>query len=282
MLLGVSSMNCFSVVDVDNGTIDRKYDSNCYGFTFCDQYYFLKTSMPGKQKRANLAILVMDKEFNIVDKINERQDKIVRGHQMQYHVPSNKLWLTSPGEDLFCNDIYIYDMNKGECEIWTPIREARRLHYNSLCFKDDVLYILSHNYHVVPSILYAYNWETRELIKKQKLKYGDCHNIFYIDDDLFYCASKKSIIMNANGEEFIDVKKDKGRFIRGIAFNDQYLFVGSSNESVPGPQRLVGGQIFVYDIHNKKLIRIIDMPKTGAIHEVRILDGVDYAHTTEG
>jgi len=281
MLLGVSSMCCFNLVDVDTGIVTKKYDGNCYGFTFNEDYYFLKTSQHNIRERK---ILVFDKNFKIVMQITKNQQKIICGHQMQYHTPSNKLWLTSPGEHEYCNDIYIYDLATEEYEIWTPIRDKHRLHYNSLCFRGDFLHILSHNYHIVPSFVYTYEWKTRKLVDKKALIYGDCHNIFYIGDDLYYCASMQAKVLRVTGDldVFVDPKQNGGNFSRGIALNDKYLFVGNSvlgktNCSIPGKE-----MVLIYDIVTGKFIRSINIPGAGAIHEIRILDGVDYAHTTEG
>lgn len=280
MLLGVSSMKCFNVVDVDNNIVEKKYDGNCYGFTFNKNNYFLKTSQRNTIERK---ILVFDKDFNIVSQITKEQKKIIRGHQMQYHAPSNKLWLTSPGEHHYWNDIYIYDLDSAECEIWTPIRDSHRLHYNSLCFRGDLLHILSHNYHVVPSFVYTYEWKTRKLISKRALLYGDCHNIFYIGDDLYYCASIEGKVLRVADkiDVFVAPKQNGGSFARGIALNDKYLFVGNSvlgktNCSLPGHEK-----VYMYNISTGKFIKTINIPGAGAIHDIRILDGIDYAHTTE-
>jgi len=279
MLLAVSSMRCFSLVDVDNNIIEKKYDDNCYGFTFNENNYFLKTT---NRDIRQSKILVFDKNFNVVGKITKEQKKIIRGHQMQYHAPSNKLWLTAPGEHAYWNNIYIYDLGTTECEIWTPIHDKHRLHYNSICFKGELLYILSHNYHVVPSYVYVYEWKTRKQVDKIALEYGDCHNIFYIGDEFYYCASMVAKVLRIGGGKtpFVDPKQYGGSFSRGIAIDDKYLFVGNSvmgksNCAMPGHET-----IGMYDVSTQKFIKSIEIPGAGAIHEIRILDGLDYAHTT--
>ncbi len=285
MLLGISSMGGLYLVDTDNDVVEKKTDDGCYGFTFNDDYYFLTTK---QRKTSDRKIMVLNKDFQVVKQITKKPEKIKHGHQMQYHKPSNKLWLTAPGEKSTWNNIYIYDLNKDECEIWTPIHDNHRLHYNSLCFKGDLLYILSHNYHVVPSFVYTYEWKTRKLVEKKGLAYGDCHNIFYIGDDFFYCASKEGKVMNVNGDVFIDTG-NKGNFLRGIALNDQYIFIGNTlhkkeNEKQDSDYRKLFKQsekIYMYSIATQRIVKEIKISGTEAIHEIRILDGVDYAHTIE-
>jgi len=79
---------------------------------------------------------------------------------------------------------------------------------------------------------------------------------------------------------FVNPKNNGGSFARGIAFNDKYLFVGNSvmgktNCCLPGQET-----VLMYDIVTREFIKAIDIPGAGAIHEIRILDGVDYVHTT--
>jgi len=278
MLLGVSTMQGFNIIDVDSLAIAKKYNDNCYGFTFDDNNYFLKTSQEPTKRRS---ILVFDKQYSVIKKIAEGEPKIVCGHQMQYHKPTNQLWMPCPGSQLSNNDIFIYSLDDGNYQIWKPTKEKRRLHYNSICFNGSLVHIMAHNYHVVPSFVYTYEWKTRQLVDKVGLAYGDCHNVFYIDDDLYYCASKESKIMNANGDLFIDTKPDGGIFLRGIALNDQYLFVGSSPFSPRERKKTNGGKILIYNVHSGEFISSLEIPNTGAIHEIRILDSADYAHTTE-
>lgn len=273
-LLGVSAINGLFRVDISNDDIQQVYNNRCYGFTFSETNYYL-----ADQVKKN--IIVFDLDFCVNSEMSGPSIQLVRSHQMQYHKHSNMLWVTTPRPEKHGNDICIYDFMKKDFRVWTPIKNPHRLHYNSLCFRGDLLHILAHNYHVVPSILYTYNWKTLTLIKEKKLHHGDCHNIFYFNNDLFYCASKQSKIICIDGSMLVDTGPDGGDFIRGIALNDKYLFVGTSVNTTRPKYTGKDGLVLIYNISTQKFVKKIRLPKAGAVHEIRILDGVDYAHTVK-
>lgn len=274
--LGISMKTGLIVLNLDDESMYKVYDNSCYGFTYNNKGYFLKTNDKDVNDRC---ILVMDKNFNILHQISDKQDYISPGHQMQYH--RNKLWLASPGEEQYQNNIYIYDLLNNTCKIWCPIRDKRRLHYNSLFFRNDNLFILAHNYKSNPGYVFVFDYKNKKIISTIELQHGCGHNIFCINGKLLSCDSKHSSIIDVgSGDIILDTVVNGGDFLRGVALNDDYLFVGSSQWADGDHRYCSTSNLLIYDVKTLDFIKKIEFFRMGGIHDVRILNDVDYAHTT--
>lgn len=238
----VTTSQSLLLVDTENGKYVPIHRGNgiYYGISFAENKLYVAAH--NRQRDSNLKfemergeILVFDNSGKLYDKI-QPPFPLRRMHQIAYH--EGKLYVTCT----FDNMIAIY--NGSVWEQWFPLGgsfgQGDKNHFNSFFFKDNCLWILANN--CGPSELLAFSLANKELIEKISLGRG-AHNIWYEDGQFFTCSSEQSKIIGNKGFEL-----NIYGFIRGVAFSDNFRFIGTSEKVGDRSARdYTSGRLLIFD-----------------------------------
>ena len=181
--------------------------------------------------------------------------------------------------DTYNNRILIYRSNGTLVQVWHPSGELANhdiyslnyKHYNSVYCDFDYLYIVAHNdtkksgrkseIHIVDF------FGDFQSVERQSINAICAHNYMKWRGKSCWCDSLR-------GALFVDGKsvlRENEIVTRGLAANDEYIFVGGSNIAF-GESRLNGdGTIFCLDQHYEK-INTIKINNCGAVSEIRLME----------
>jgi hypothetical protein len=182
--------------------------------------------------------------------------------------------------DTYCQQIVKFSPDFLECEIIRPFPPAVRgdhfggyLHFNSLLFVDDRIYLLLHNggrRSGIPSEIAVLDEAWRELERRTLPGFG-CHNIVILDDGSFLCCGSMDGELTNLEEPLVKIST---MMTRGLSVDDQSIVVGASMFSVRQDRARNPGQIHFLD-RSFRSLAILDLP--GAPTDIRRIDGQDYS-----
>ena len=233
----------------------------------------------------------LHRNFSVIDKFNknfEFEETIL--DQEQWNIHEIYSW----------GDLYITATQKGgvaklnkETHSFTLKQPPGHQHVNSIFAYKDVLHFHSSNGvpkgHPTGCEVFRYD-KNFDYIDQIKIQEGGhiFHSLFIEDDILYACCHQNYLQVRSNLYVF-DMNTMKGRmievredttngFLRGIACNKDYFFIGESQQESIRSQRLMGNsRVLVVDKNNFKLVDTIELEDTGQIRCVRLETG-DLAH----
>jgi len=242
-----------------------------WGFTYdqCGRFFI---SQKHSDPPGYYPIYVLDHNFKVIRRINELPEYGSNVHQIQCY--GEKLYVLCAHN----GHVLVYDLNNidGDPEIWKPEGLQRYSYMNTLFFHKDHIYIMEHNMGYNNSIISEYMVNSRRLEHKHILYHKKCHNIFELNNEMCYCASHDGCICNLRGESVVNIVD--GSFVRGVAMDSRFLFVGDSKIAERSNRGVGDGRIMVYNTDNSEFVRSINIEKCGQIHEIRLLNRDDLCH----
>jgi len=156
-------------------------------------------------------------------------------HQIQFY--KKKLYVTCT----FDNKLAIFD-GKSWFEFFPDQNERRGInHFNSIYFDHEYLYLTAHNLdrnsevwkfkkpsiiNFIMSRIKKHNQIFLKRVDNSSLG-SQAHNIWIDNNELFTCSSGNKSIISSSGFSYIT-----GKYPRGLAVTDKYIFVGLSEISI--------------------------------------------------
>ena len=244
-----------------------------YGVTWSHDHLYVVDS---EDQQAADCVRVYDKQFFLVDTIT---CDLLNTHQIQY----------------FDGALYIADTSHDTCKLYNVNDESvialclpsdsdhpvGTLHHNSVYIKDENLYLLCHGRRF-GSMTCHLDLNTHEIL--DMIHCGQqAHNVCEIDGKLVMNSSGESKLIDTDNTLYYETIP--GRYLRGLAVTNDYIFVGESRFTLNRDERtrVDGGDarcyIAVLDRTTHELLGKIRVPDAG-IYEIRVLSENDYAHSS--
>ena len=150
-------------------------------------------------------------------------------------------------------------------------------HVNSLWFNDDKLYIMGNGTALqVSPCIHIFDYASLTKIDEIRQGVGGSHNICNLWGHLVTFNSYQGNLVDENNQILLELDY----FTRGLSVTSDYILVGQS-ESASRDQRLNtnSGWISIYGHKDKKFVGRICLKEIGQIHEIRVLNQPDLAHS---
>ncbi len=154
-------------------------------------------------------------------------------------------------------------------------------HFNSLYSVDDRLLLLAHNNGADNhSYILELAWPSLEVIRRIDTCASQAHNVWMPSDgQIIVCDSSRGSVVEVISGCTLWRSERRKSYTRGLACDGKTLFVGDSMDLGSRRARLISdGGIWVLDKDTGKELDHIQLPNSGCVHEVRILDKPDQCH----
>lgn len=158
-------------------------------------------------------------------------------------------------------------------------------HFNSIFFDHEYLYLTAHNLErtsevwkfkkpsIINFIMSRIKRKNNQIFLKRVDKFllgSQAHNIWIDNNELFTCSSAKNSIISSCGFSYIT-----GKYPRGLAVTDKYIFVGLSEISERKDRMSTTSSVIILD-RSWQFIKKIEMPREGIVLEIRVPGYKDY------
>lgn len=242
-----------------------------------DGYYF------GITHRKNVVVLSHSGGYLQFFRKNSKpfftEKHLYQPHQIEWS--ENKILVTNTGRNCISvfnengmleQDIYLNEIR------WDDKNVNRKgNHFNSVHKYGENVYVVAHNYER-PSEIWELSWPELRVIDVHKCHAGWAHNIWVSDLGIVVCDSKNNCLRNISTNEILWQSDENKTLTRGLAVNDECIFVGYSSISERRERFWKSGGIFLVDRNSFKTIEKIPIPGSGDLYEIRILDKRDECH----
>lgn len=150
-------------------------------------------------------------------------------------------------------------------------------HYNSLFFRDGLLWVLAHNF-FHGSRAYLLEWPTMAKLDEIPGCSTGMHNIWVQDDgQILSCDSNQSSLVDFRSGDVLWHDGSSGH-LRGLAATADTIFIGRSEMSERALRGATESGVWVVDRKTLKTIDYIALGMFGNVREVRIADEPDECH----
>jgi hypothetical protein len=151
-------------------------------------------------------------------------------------------------------------------------------HLNSVFLQDGLLYVIAHN-HDRGSEVVRLAWPELDVVGIDRTSTLMAHNLWLTDEgQMIVCDSMRGTLVDVLQDEVVwrcDVPK---AVTRGLAACDGYVFVGHSAVGTREARVHRDSHIWVVDRRTWKTLDVLNLPRSGNIHELRLLDQPDLCH----
>ena len=162
------------------------------------------------------------------------------------------------------------------------------LHPNSIWCDGELVYVLEHRGPKMPKWVRVLDmdFETVRSIKitgrmfKRKRGIHGVHNV-YVENGMLYMLSPSGVMrleMESGKSDFTVLNRvgSEEYYVRGLARTDRF-YIGLS-EIREREERAEGGSFILVTDDDFNVTEMMRLEGTGALHEIRVVDGVDRAH----
>jgi len=151
-------------------------------------------------------------------------------------------------------------------------------HLNSVFFKNDRLFVLAHNNDRASELL-ELTWPGLELTRVSPTHASSAHNIWVRPDgEVFVCDSMNGSLLEAHSGRTLWKSAIPNVWTRGLACAGDYIFVGMSQAADRLGRTKSDGGVWILDRNTFQEIDFIVLPKSGGVHELRVVDEPDECH----
>jgi hypothetical protein len=229
----------------------------------------------------NRQLLVFDKKLRYLRTLTRRLH--VNMHQIAFR--NGRVWAVSPWTNSLIG-VCPADPDENTVEfdlrqhIMRPHLEREvdgaddKAHFNSLLWADDQLFVSAHMFGGA-SYINCYDEPTLRLRRIYRNAGSSIHGIGSRHGELFWISTNTQEILSTGGYRFALPRQG---YARGFAMTERYLVVGVSERLARGQRQAGDSWIQVIDTKEGKIAREYQLRDTGCINDLRLLDGVDYAH----
>jgi hypothetical protein len=153
-------------------------------------------------------------------------------------------------------------------------------HFNSVHRSGDRVWVVAHN-HDRPSEVWELSWPALELIEVHVTAAAWAHNLWDGALGLVICDSYAGRLHEVRSGETIWAPQEDGVITRGLAVDEDHLFIGHSEFGGRGERQVNDGGLWLIDRATLTTVEMFRFPGSGCVNEVRLLDAVDECHNSE-
>jgi hypothetical protein len=150
-------------------------------------------------------------------------------------------------------------------------------HFNSVLWRDGLVYILAHN-HRRGSYALVLDGVTFEVVRRINSDFRGCHNLWVTDEEIYTLSSFTGELRSLISQQIVWSSGDVTSMVRGLAVGKSHILIGDSDKASRADRNFAGGGVYVIDRSTMKTVNYIDFGYNGGTCEVRILDGHDECH----
>ncbi len=150
-------------------------------------------------------------------------------------------------------------------------------HFNSVHRSGDRVWVVAHN-HENPSEVWELSWPELEIVEIHATATAWAHNVWDGEQGLVICDSRHGRLHEIRSRQTVWEADEDGVIARGLAVNDDHLFVGRSEFGGRSDRRLNDGGVWVIDRATLSAVEQFRFPGSGCVNEIRLLDGPDECH----
>src|SRR3989337_741885 len=166
-------------------------------------------------------------------------------------------------------------LNDIDCEVINGIKVGD--HFNSLYELNDSLYIVAHNNNR-KSVIWELDLSSLKVKKTYDTQAEWAHNIFICEHGMIICDSRNGSLYEIISGETVWKADEPFVITRGLAANDDYIFVGRSEYGNRLSRRWSDGGFWILDRKTLKTVERVKLHRTGCINELRLFNSEDECH----
>jgi hypothetical protein len=153
-------------------------------------------------------------------------------------------------------------------------------HFNSVHRSGERVWVVAHN-HDRPSEVWELSWPELELIRVRGTSTQWAHNVWDGELGLVVCDSGGGSLYEVCSGETLWSSGEARTVSRGLAVNEDHLFVGRSEYGDRKERLLKDGGVWIVDRATLRTVEQLRFAGSGCVNEVRLLDGPDECHNGE-
>jgi hypothetical protein len=151
-------------------------------------------------------------------------------------------------------------------------------HLNSVFLRDDRLYVIAHN-HDRGSEIVRLTWPEMDVVSIDRTSTLMAHNLWLTDEgQMIVCDSMRGTLVDVLQDEVVWRCEMPKAVTRGLAACGDYVFVGHSAVGAREARVHRDSHIWVVDRRTWKTLDVLNLPGSGNIHEIRLLNQPDLCH----
>lgn len=212
-----------------------------------------------------------------------RREWPIKVHQVRWHegllwvinTRQNVVWKAGPTGEILAewtgSRRFAY-VPESPREFMSRLRaSAEYHHYNSIAFRDGLIYVLAHNGTIKGqtrrSFMVTLDAGLREVDRRRDIGLA-CHDLFFHGDDLYICNSGEGTLLR----NFQPVAHT-GYFVRGLARLGSILVMGGSIPRSDPEKRVTSrSRLFFVDVRTHRVIHTLALGHVGDVHDILALE----------
>ena len=274
----------------DRGQIRRLLTGEFFGLTATDtpgEYYCAICSNDFEKKDFRGRILRCRFDGTAVHVRGElpliragKPEAALRIHQIRWHdghlwvvnTMGNVLWKVTP-EGRIVGEWTETSFFDGDTPGHQILSSRAYKHYNSIAFRDGLIYLLAHNSggqdKSGQSYVIVLDSELKEVSRREEIGWA-CHDLLWQGDDLYICDSGGHTLLR-NYEPVLRTD----RFLRGLtAAGSILILAGTDWEPDKSRRRLAGSVLYFVDQSTFHVLHTLVFNRLGPIHDLLFLEQV--------
>ena len=150
-------------------------------------------------------------------------------------------------------------------------------HFNSVLWRDGLVYVLAHN-HSRGSYALILDSQTFEVKQKVSCDFRGCHNLWVTGEDIYTLSSFTGELRSMLTGNVAWSSGDSTSMVRGLAVGKKYIIIGDTDRVSRVDRNKAGGGVYIIDRSTMKTMEYIDFGYNGGVCDIRILNESDECH----
>lgn len=213
------------------------------------------------------------------NEVKRTKSHLIQPHQLEW--VEDKILVTNTGKNCISvfdehgeliRDVYLNDVR------WDDKDQGRQgNHFNSVHYKDGVVYIIAHNYDR-PSELWSLSWPDLEVMETTAINANWAHNFWAGEYGFVTCNSRHGSLVEISSGETLWSSDIPDLITRGLAVSEDHIFIGGSGMNVRKDRYWKNGHLWIVDRKTLKTLNRFTFPGSGDVHDIRIIGAPDACH----
>lgn len=174
----------------------------------------------------------------------------------------------------------VCDTSLGSLHWDRDARDQLGHHFNSVHRSGARIWVVAHN-HDRPSEVWELAWPELEVVAIHRTRAAWAHNLWIGEHGLVICDSRFGRLQEALSGATLWAAGEDEVVTRGLAVNEAHVFVGRSEFGSRGDRRTSTGGVWILDRHTLQTLELIRFDGSGAVNEIRLIEGSDECHNGE-
>ena len=142
---------------------------------------------------------------------------------------------------------------------------------------NDRIYVVAHNFERLSKV-WVFDWPDLNFIDILETNTEWAHNCWISDMGIVVCNSKHGKLTEISTDTTLWTAKKPQSISRGLAVNEDYIFIGRSEWGQRGERHFNSGGIWILDRKTFKEIELLNLPGSGCVNDIRLIDCSDECH----